>query len=85
MLDIPPDVFDRAYNNVANSALWFLHHLLFDTPNEPQFGRGFRRDWESYLAYNEAFADALAREAGEALAPHPVRAGPPGVRRPCGS
>ena len=69
MLDIPPDVFDRAYNNVANSALWFLHHLLFDTPNEPQFGRGFRRDWESYLAYNEAFADALAREAGEALAP----------------
>ena len=69
MLDIPPDVFDRAYNNVANSALWYLHHLLFDTPNEPQFDRGFRRDWESYLAYNEAFAGALAREAGEAVAP----------------
>ena len=64
MLDIPPDTFDRAYNNVANSALWFVHHMLFDTPNQPQFGREFRRDWESYLAYNEAFADALAQEAG---------------------
>ena len=49
MLDIPPDTFDRAYNNVANSALWFLLHQLFDTPNQPQFGAGFRRDWESYV------------------------------------
>jgi trehalose 6-phosphate synthase len=63
MLDIPPDIFDRAYNNVANSALWFVHHLLFDTPNQPKFDREFRRDWESYLTYNEAFADALAHEA----------------------
>ncbi len=63
MLDIPPDIFDRAYNNVANSALWFVHHLLFDTPNQPQFDREFGRDWESYLTYNLAFADALAREA----------------------
>jgi trehalose 6-phosphate synthase len=62
MLDIAPEVFDRAYNNVANSTLWFTHHMLFDTPNHPQFGLEFRRDWESYLAYNEAFADALAHE-----------------------
>ena len=47
MLDIPPAIFERAYNNVANSALWFVHHLLFDTPNQPQFGHEFRRDWES--------------------------------------
>ena len=64
MLDIAPGTFDRAYNNVANSALWFLLHQLFDTPNQPQFGREFRRDWESYLAYNEAFASALTEEAG---------------------
>ena len=64
MLDIPPDTFGRAYNNVANSALWFLLHQLFDTPNQPQFGAGFRRDWASYVAYNEMFADALAQEAG---------------------
>lgn len=68
MLDIAPDIFDRAYNRVANSTLWFLLHQLFDTPNQPRFGREFRRDWESYLAYNEAFADALTEEAltGEA-------------------
>ena len=69
MLDIPPDIFDRAYNRVANSTLWFLLHQLFDTPNQPRFGREFRRDWEAYLAYNEAFADALTEEAltGQAL------------------
>jgi trehalose 6-phosphate synthase len=63
MLDIPPDIFDRAYNRVANAALWFLHHLLFDTPDQPQWDHRFRRDWASYLAYNEAFAQALAQEA----------------------
>jgi trehalose 6-phosphate synthase len=63
MLDIAPGVFDRAYNSVANSALWFLHHMLFDTPNQPRFNHGFRRDWEAYLAYNAAFADAVAEEA----------------------
>ena len=74
MLDIPPEVFDRAYNNVANSILWFVHHLLFDTPNQPQFGREFRRDWAAYVAYNEAFADAMADEAARGGAP------PAGVR-----
>jgi trehalose 6-phosphate synthase len=63
MLDIPRDTFNRAYNNVANSVLWFVHHMLFDTPHQPLFGREFRRDWESYLAYNQAFADALAEQA----------------------
>ena len=69
MLDIPPETFDRAYNNVANSTLWFLHHLLFDTPVQPQFGHEFGRDWAAYLAYNEAFAEALAQEALTAAAP----------------
>ena len=69
MLDIPPDIFDRAYNRVANSTLWFLLHQLFDTPNQPRFGREFRRDWDSYLAYNEAFADALTEEALTGQAP----------------
>jgi trehalose 6-phosphate synthase len=73
MLDIPPGIFDRAYNNVANSTLWFVHHLLFDTTNQPQFGLAFAPDWESYLAYNEAFADALAEEAGPEREPGGVR------------
>jgi trehalose 6-phosphate synthase len=62
MLDIPADVFDAAYNRISNSLLWFVHHLLFDTPNEPRFDLGFRSDWAAYVAYNEAFAAALAQE-----------------------
>lgn len=74
MLDIPAPVFDRAYNGVANSTLWFIHHMLFDTPNRPLFGLAFRREWESFRAYNAAFADALAEGAGPA-APGPITAG----------
>ncbi|MFC0865487.1 trehalose-6-phosphate synthase [Sphaerimonospora cavernae] len=64
MLDIPPAVFHRAYNAVANSTLWFVNHLLYNTPFTPQFGIRFRREWESYREYNGAFALALAEEAG---------------------
>jgi trehalose 6-phosphate synthase len=60
MLDIPAEIFNRAYNTVANSVLWFVHHMLYDTPNQPQFGMAFRRDWEAYRQYNLAFAEALA-------------------------
>src|ERR1700742_957553 len=62
ILDIPAGVFDAAYNRVSNSVLWFVHHLLFDTPNQPRFDMEFRADWASYVAYNEAFAAALAEE-----------------------
>jgi trehalose 6-phosphate synthase len=79
MLDIPQDTLDRAYNGVANSTLWFTQHMLFDTPNQPRFGHGFGRDWASYVAYNEAFADALAEEAlaEEALAEGTLAGGEP--------
>src|SRR5437763_3343851 len=66
MLDIPAATFERAYNGVANSTLWFVHHMLYDTPNRPHFGLAFRREWESFRAYNEAFAAALAEGAGPA-------------------
>jgi trehalose 6-phosphate synthase len=66
MLDIPAATFQRAYNSVANSTLWFVHHMLFDTPNQPSFGLAFRREWESFRAYNAAFAEALAEGAGPA-------------------
>ena len=62
MLDIPADVFNAAYNRISNSVLWFVHHLLFDTPNQPRFDAAFRADWAAYVAYNEAFATALAQE-----------------------
>ncbi len=66
MLDIPPATFNRAYNTVANSVLWFVHHMLYDTPSRPQFGSAFRRDWTAYRDYNRAFAQALAEAAGPA-------------------
>ena len=66
MLDIPAHTFQRAYNAVANSTLWFVHHMLYDTPSRPVFGLAFRRDWEAFRAYNAAFAAALAEGAGAA-------------------
>ncbi len=70
-LDIPADTFQGAYNAVANATLWFVHHLLFDTPVQPRFGPAFRRDWQSYIAYNEAFASALAAGARRRSQPRP--------------
>lgn len=63
MLDIDADVHADAYNGIANSVLWFVHHMLYQTPLEPSFGPEFRRQWASYEAYNRAFAEALAEEA----------------------
>ncbi|MFD5265301.1 trehalose-6-phosphate synthase [Streptomyces sp. NPDC058335] len=68
MLDIPADVHADAYNGVANSVLWFIHHLLYQTPLEPVFDAEFRRQWASYETYNRAFAEALAEEAAEGAA-----------------
>jgi trehalose 6-phosphate synthase len=69
MLDIPPETFRRAHNGVANSCLWFVSHLLYDTPNRPRFDLAFQRDWESFRAYNRAFARALAAEADSTTGP----------------
>ncbi|MFZ2043368.1 MAG: trehalose-6-phosphate synthase, partial [Trebonia sp.] len=91
MLDIPQDTFAAAYNGIANSVLWFVHHLLFDTPVKPRFDAAFRRDWAAYVAYNQAFADALAEESVTgtrvlvqdyhlALAPRMLRDLRPGTR-----
>ncbi|GAA2788615.1 alpha,alpha-trehalose-phosphate synthase (UDP-forming) [Streptomyces showdoensis] len=63
MLDIDPEVYADAYNGIANSVLWFLHHHLYDIPREPVFDADFRRRWASYRAYNHAFAEALAEAA----------------------
>ncbi|MUL43258.1 trehalose-6-phosphate synthase [Streptomonospora sp. PA3] len=59
MLDIPPDTFTNAYTRVANSTLWFVHHMLYDTPNKPRFDAAFRAEWEDFRSYNSAFAEAL--------------------------
>ncbi|MEU8350425.1 MULTISPECIES: trehalose-6-phosphate synthase [unclassified Streptomyces] len=68
MLDIDAGTFAGAYNGIANSVLWFVHHLLYQTPLEPSFDAAFRGRWAAYEAYNAAFADALAEEAAEGAA-----------------
>lgn len=68
MLDIDADVHADAYNGIANSVLWFVHHMLYQTPLDPVFDAEFRRQWASYETYNQAFAQALAEEAGEGAA-----------------
>jgi trehalose 6-phosphate synthase len=68
MLDIDPGTFARAYNGIANSALWFVHHLLYDTSRTPVYDERFRKEWTSYEAYNRAFAEALAEEAAPGAA-----------------
>ncbi|MFE7778639.1 trehalose-6-phosphate synthase [Streptomyces sp. NPDC057445] len=63
MLDIDATVHADAYNGIANSVLWFVHHMLYQTPLEPVFDAQFRRQWDAYRTYNRAFADALAAES----------------------
>jgi trehalose 6-phosphate synthase len=65
MLDIPRRTFEGAYTGVANSTLWFVQHMLYDVPNKPSFGSHFRRLWEDYTAYNNAFAEALVSGAAD--------------------
>lgn len=63
MLDIDEATFHRAYNAVANSTLWFVNHMLYDTPRRPNFDSRFARDWQAYVEYNTAFAEAIAQSA----------------------
>jgi trehalose 6-phosphate synthase len=63
MLDLDPTMFTRAYQGIANSTLWFAHHMLWSAPSRPVFDRSSMRDWQAYAAYNQAFADAVAEEA----------------------
>jgi trehalose 6-phosphate synthase len=91
MLDIPPATFEAAYNGIANSVLWFVNHLLYDTPNQPSFGAQFRAEWAAYTDYNAAFATAVVQRASAdskiliqdyhlALAPRQVRDQRPDAR-----
>lgn len=63
MLPIEAATFDLAYNGIANSTLWFINHLLYDTPRSPVFDMAWRRKWAAYEQYNATFAGALRAEA----------------------
>jgi trehalose 6-phosphate synthase len=68
MLPIAAQMFRNAYNGIANSTLWFVLHQLYDLPTQPSFDASWRRQWTSYVRYNQAFAEALAAEAAPGAA-----------------
>ncbi len=61
-LTFDEDTYDRYYNGIANSVLWFVHHYLWDMVRVPQFDERTRADWEAYRRVNESFASVLANE-----------------------
>ncbi|MCU1657454.1 MAG: trehalose-6-phosphate synthase [Pseudonocardiales bacterium] len=63
MLPIDGLTFRNSYNGIANSTLWFVLHMLYDLPRAPTFDAAWRRQWASYVRFNQAFAQALAEEA----------------------
>jgi trehalose 6-phosphate synthase len=65
LLAFDPAVYDGFYNGIANRVLWFLHHLLWDTPTSPSFGAETWSAWEAYRTVNGAFADVLAGEGDD--------------------
>jgi trehalose 6-phosphate synthase len=64
-VEVDDDTYRQAYDVVANTTLWYVHHHLFDLPNRPRFDRHWRVAWEGYRAYNRAMADAVVARAGE--------------------
>jgi trehalose 6-phosphate synthase len=63
MLPIEAATLDAAYNTIANTTLWYLHHGLID-PDQPMvFDADWRADWAAYVAYNEAFAESIGGTA----------------------
>ena len=63
MLPIDAQTFRNAYNGVANSTLWFVLHRSTTCRTQPSFDAAWRRQWATYVRFNQAFADALAEEA----------------------
>ena len=64
-VEVDDETYRQAYDVVANTTLWYVHHHLFDLPHRPRFDRVWRTAWDGYGAYNRAMADAVAARAGE--------------------
>jgi len=67
LLTVQPDrdTYRMAYDVVANSTLWFLHHHLFDLARRPRFDHHFATAWEAYREFNELFAQVVDAAAAE--------------------
>ena len=57
----PPDAYDLYYNVVANPALWFVQHALWERKHDPD--ADLSGPWEEgYVAVNRNFAAAVVEE-----------------------
>jgi len=63
LLDVDEAEFDRYYDLVANSFLWFVHHGLFDSTHTPVYDDDWHEAWSSYRRVNTAFAHAVCRHS----------------------
>ena len=68
LLDLDPVQHRLHYDVVANGALWFVHHGLFDRTRRPRFDIHFRDAWDAFVGVNEVFTAA----ADECAAPGDV-------------
>ena len=62
-LALDPDDQRRAYDEVCNATLWFVHHGLYALAREPSFGPDWWEAWSAYRRVNEAFARAVMEVA----------------------
>jgi trehalose 6-phosphate synthase len=61
---VPPSVYQRHYYVFCNPLLWFLQHMMWNTPRTPNIGRAVYQAWETgYIPVNEAIAQAIVEEA----------------------
>jgi trehalose 6-phosphate synthase len=57
----PPAAYDLYYNVIANPALWFVQHGLWELKHDPEQDLGPAWD-DGYVPVNGAFADAVVEE-----------------------
>ncbi|MGZ4240512.1 MAG: alpha,alpha-trehalose-phosphate synthase (UDP-forming) [Actinomycetota bacterium] len=56
-------LYDAYYNDFSNRVLWFLHHYLWETTQEPTLGDEAAEAWAAYRTVNERFAALIAEDA----------------------
>ena len=60
---VPPEVYERHYERISNRILWFLHHYLWNTAEEPTFTTQTYKEWEQgYKQTNDAIAEVVCEE-----------------------
>ncbi len=62
-LTVDPDQYRAFYDVIANAALWFAHHGLYDRARRPVIDRHWWAAWDAYTAVNRTFAEGVAEVA----------------------